>query len=455
LTLYVPHDNQLEAMEHVYDVPRGALWMPMGGGKTVTSLTAFANLDTVEDIFPLLVLGPKRVVASTWPDEVEKWDHLSHLSMVPILGEKRLRSALLGRSAPIHAINYDNLQWLVEELGDDWPYLTVVADEVTKLKGFRLRQGSKRAQSLAKRAHTKVRRFLGLTGTPNPNGLQDLWGPTWFYDQGARLGRSYTAFEDRWFTKGWDGYSLEPQPYAEQQIQDKLRDICMTVKGLTVDEPIWADIKVKLPPKARAIYRELEDEMFAELDDGAEIDAVNAAVLTGKCHQLANGALYTVAGGAEWSVLHDEKIEALQSIMEENNGAPLLVAYNFQSDLARLLKAFPFARHLDDDPKTIRDWCAGKIKMLLAHPKSAGHGLNLQEGGHHIVYFSTTWNLEEYMQILERIGPMRQKQSGFDRPVFAYRILAENTIDEDMAERLAHKLTVQDAMLLAMQRRKT
>ena len=152
--------------------------------------------------------------------------------------------------------------------------------------------------------------------------------------------------------------------------------------------------------------------------------------------------------------MHDEKIEALQSIMEENNGAPLLVAYNFKSDLARLLKAFPFARHLDDDPQTIRDWRAGKIKMLLAHPKSAGHGLNLQDGGHHLVYFSMTWNLEEYLQILERIGPMRQKQSGYDRPVFAYRILAENTIDEDMAERLAKKLSVQDAMILAMMRRK-
>lgn len=451
---FVPHDNQLEAMDHIYEVPRGALWMPMGGGKTVSTLTAFSNLDVVEDVFPMLVLGPKRVVASTWPDEVEKWDHLSHLSVVPILGEKRLRTALLGRTAPIHAINYDNLQWLIGELGDDWPYKTVVADEVTQLKGFRLRQGSKRAGALGKVAHTKVRRFLGLTGTPNPNGLQDLWGPTWFYDQGVRLGRSYTAFEDRWFTKGWDGYSLEPQSFAEQQIQDKLRDICLTVKGLPVDEPIWADIKVKLPPKAREVYRELEDEMFVQLDSGAEIDAVNAAVLTGKCHQLANGALYTGEARNAWDVLHDEKIEALHSIVAETNGAPLLVSYNFKHDLARLLKTFPYARQLDDDPKTIKDWCAGKIRMLLAHPKSAGHGLNLQDGGHHLVYFSSTWNLEHYMQILERIGPMRQKQSGYDRPVFAYRIIAEDTIDVEMYARLAGKLSVQDAMILAMMRRK-
>lgn len=450
---FVPHTNQLEAMEHVYEVLRGALWMPMGGGKTVTTLTAMNNLSLVEDIFPALVLGPKRVVATTWPDEVEKWDHLSNLDVVPLLGEKRLREALLGRTAAIHAINYDNLQWLVEAWGPNWPYYTIIADEVTQLKGFRLRQGSKRAAALGKVAHTKTRRFLGLTGTPNPNGLQDLWGPTWFYDQGARLGRSYTAFADRWFTKGFDGYSIEPLPGAEKQIQDRLKDICLTVTGLPVDEPIFADIKVRMPSSARKVYTELEDEMFVQLDSGAEVDAVNAAVLTGKCHQIANGALYTDETRAVWDVVHDEKIEALHSIVAETNGAPLLVSYNFKHDLARLKKAFPYARELDADPKTIKDWCAGKIRMLLAHPKSAGHGLNLQDGGHHLVYFSSTWNLEHYMQILERLGPMRQKQSGYDRPVFVYRIITEGTIDVEMYDRLAGKLSVQEAMLAAMKRR--
>ena len=450
--VFTPHDYQRPAMQWLYNKPRCALWMPMGGGKTVTTLTSLENLSVVEDVYPVLVLAPLRVAKTTWPDEIAKWDHLRHLRVSPIVGSAKERKAALDTPADIYTMNYDNLVWLVEELGDAWPFKTVVADELTRLKSFRLRQGSKRAGALGRVAHTKVGRFIGLTGTPNPNGLKDLWGQTWFLDKGERLGRTFSAFTDRWFAKGWDGFSLQPLPNAQKEIENRLRDVCLTVDALPVDEPIHNPIRVDMPRKARALYDDMEKHMFAELgEDG--IEAANAAARTMKCLQIANGAAYVDDSGS-WEEVHDAKLDALDSVIEEANGAPVMVAYHFKSDLARLQSRYPKGRVLDAKSDTIRDWNAGRVPLLFAHPASAGHGLNLAEGGNILAFFSLNWNLEEHLQIIERIGPMRQAQAGLNRPVFVHYLMARNTVDDMILERLRSKKTVQEVLLEALKRKK-
>ena len=424
----------------------------MGGGKTVTTLTALENLSLVEDVYPALVLAPRRVAASTWPDEVEKWEHLQHVRVVPILGTARQRSKALAQEAEVYTINYENLSWLCEELGDRWPFKTIIADEHTRLKSFRLRQGGARARALGKYAHTVVRRFIGLTGTPSANGLKDLWGQIWFIDQGERLGRTHGAFTARWFKTGYDGFSLVPYDHTEEEIHERLRDVCLTVTGLPVDEPIVTPVYIDLQPLVRKAYNEMEQALYAEFNE-VGVEAANAAVRTQKLLQITNGAIYIDDEGT-WEEIHRGKLDALESIINEANGAPVLVAYNFKHDLERLLQNFPKGRHLDSDPQTIRDWNAGKIPLLFAHPKSAGHGLNLADGGNILAFYGVNWNLEEYMQIIERIGPMRQKQAGYDRPAFVYQILARNTIDEVVVERLNSKRTVQEVLLEAMKRKR-
>lgn len=448
---FTPHDYQRPAIQFIFDLLRCALWMPMGGGKSVSTLTALEHLALVEDVYPVLIIAPLRVARTTWPDEVAKWNHTKHLKVSVITGPLPQRKAALSKKADIYTINYEQLPWLVEQLGEDWPFRTVVADEFTRLKSFRTRQGSSRARALGKVAHDKVHRFIGLTGTPAPNGLQNLWGQTWFLDRGARLGRSFAAFEARWFTKGYDGFSIEPVGHAQGEINALIKDICLTVEGLPVDEPIRNVIEVQLPANVRTMYRDMEREMLATIGEH-EIEAVSAAARTMKCLQLANGAAYINDEG-HWEEVHRAKIEALESVVAEANGAPVLVAYHFKSDLARLQKAFPQGRVLDANPKTISDWNAGKIPILFAHPASAGHGLNLAEGGNILVFFSVNWDLEMDMQIIERIGPMRQAQAGFKRPVFVHRIIAKNTVDEMVLDRLTSKKTVQEAIICAMARR--
>jgi SNF2 family DNA or RNA helicase len=440
-------------MQHLYDKPRAALWMPMGGGKTVSTLTALENLSLVEEVYPILVLAPLRVAKTTWPDEISKWTHLSHLRVSTVTGSAAERTAALSVAADVYTMNYDNLPWLVEHLGAAWPFKTVVADEFTRLKSFRLRQGSKRARALASVAHVRVRRFIGLTGTPSPNGLQDLWGQLWFLDKGARLGASFSAFAERWFYKGYDGYSIKPHDHAQSEIEGRLKDLCLTVTALPVDEPIYNKLYVDMPARAWTMYRDMEEEMFATIE-GEGVTAANAAVRTGKCLQLVNGAIYTDEEH-NWTEIHKAKLEALESVIEEANGAPVLVAYNFQTDLTRLLKHFPHGRALDADPATIRQWNAGDIPLLFAHPASAGHGLNLADGGNILAFFGLNWNLEEHMQIIERIGPLRQKQAGYNRPVFVHYIMVPNTVDDMVLDRLKSKRSTQDVLIEAMKRRKS
>lgn len=456
---FSPRSYQGAIIDHALDIERAGIWAGMGMGKTVSTLTALDVLEIVEP-GPALVVAPLRVASSTWPDEARKWNHLRNIEVSAVVGTPDERRAALRRPASVYTTNYEQLPWLVEHYGDKWPFKKIVADESTKLKGFRLRQGAQRAQALGKVAHKHAARFIELTGTPSPNGLQDLWGQAWFLDAGVRLGRSYQAFIDRWFRAervGNDPHAvrLEPLPFAREQIEDKLRDICISLDArdyFDIGEPIVNVIRVELPAKARALYRDMEREMFMSID-GSEIEAFNAASKTIKCLQLANGAVYTDDTCTTFADVHDAKLQALESIVEEAAGMPVLVAYHFKSDLARLRRAFPRGRVLDADPQTIRDWNAGKIPVLFAHPASAGHGLNLQDGGNILAFFGHWWNLEEYQQIVERIGPTRQAQAGHDRPVFIHHIVAAGTVDELVMARRDSKRAVQDLLLEAMKAR--
>lgn len=452
--IFSPRDYQGAIVRHIIENPRCALWAGMGTGKTASTLTALENLDLIEVVYPALVIAPLRVAESVWPDEVGKWDHLRHLRVSPIVGNVQERLQALRQPAEIYSINYENLPWLVEHLGEAWRFRTVIADESTKLKGFRLREGAQRARVLGSVAHVKVERFIELTGTPAPNGLADLWGQMHFLDKGARLGRTHSGFTDRWFRLKYDGYGLEPLPHAQGEIQARLADLCLTITAadyLDLPPLIENEIKVDLPPSARRIYRAMEKAMFAQID-GHDVEAFNAAAKTNKCLQLANGAAYIDDAGS-WREVHDAKLAALEDIVEEAAGAPVLVAYQFRSDLARILKRFGrAARHLDKNPQTLRDWNAGKIPLLVAHPASAGHGLNLQDGGNILAYFSSGWNLEEDQQILERIGPTRQAQAGHNREVYVHRIVARDTVDELVAVRRQTKADVQQILLDYMKR---
>ena len=451
---FTPRDYQRAIINHIQVTPRAAVWAGMGTGKSVSTLTALDELSLVDDVWPALVIAPKRVAVSTWPDEVGKWSHLSHLTIVSITGDARERRIAVRKHAEIYTINYENLPWLVEHFGDAWPFKTVVADESTKLKGFRLRQGTQRAKALGSVAHAKVARFIELTGTPAPNGIADLWGQSWFLDAGHRLGRTHSSFTNRWFKTAPDGFGITPLPFSQDEIQQKLADLCITITAadyLDLPPLIENVIVVDLPPRARALYNDMEKQMFAEIA-GHEVEAFNAATRTNKCLQIAAGAAYVDDKGT-WEAIHDEKIDALKSIIEEAAGMPVLVSYQFRSDLARIREGIKGARQLDANPQTIKDWNAGKIPVLLAHPASAGHGLNLQDGGNILAYFSSGWNLEEDMQILERIGPTRQAQAGLNRPVFIHRIVARKTVDELVAIRRQTKADVQQILLDYMKRK--
>lgn len=461
MAIFNARPYQETLIHHACELPRAGLWAGMGLGKTVSTLTTIDALRTVGELRrPVLVLAPLRVAQTTWPDEVKKWDHLSGLSVRPIVGKAAERINALRRGmregAPIFTMNYENLPWLAEQLRDlkqPWPFEMVVADESTRLKSFRLSQGSVRAKAVAAVAHTHVKRWLNLTGTPAPNGLMDLWGQTWFLDRGQRLGQSFTAFRDRYFRPHPSGFGFLPYDFAEDDIHRRLKDLCVTIEdGLDLEEPIRTEVWVELPAPARARYREMEKQLWTELE-GHAIEAAHGAARTMKCLQLANGAAYTDDEGKSWVEVHDQKVQALESIIEESAGRPVLVSYHFRSDLERLKRAFPQAKVLDTNPETIRHWNLGKIPVLLAHPASAGHGLNLQDGGHILVYFSVDWSLENHAQILERIGPARQKAAGYQRPVYVYYILARDTVDELVLRRLRSKRSVQDILMEAMLRR--
>jgi SNF2 family DNA or RNA helicase len=421
----IPHPYQQILIDAMVAHGRVQIEAGMGMGKTSATLKSISILFEFVCDGPALVLAPLRVAQSVWPQEVEKWDDLRHLKVIPVLGTAAQRQVAVNRRADIYTVNYENLPWLVEYWGKDWPYKIVVADESTRLKSFRLggAQG-KRARTLKKLAHTKIERFYNLTGTPCPNGLIDLWGQHWFLDEGRALGHTFTAFEGRWFRPehmGGGAFTrIVPCDHAQKEITERVapHTVCVRAEDWFPDllAPIEKTVEVELPELAREMYNDMEQRLFLEIA-GHEVEAFNAASKTMKCLQLASGAIYVDDTG-NWKPVHDAKIEALKSVIEEAAGMPVLVAYHFKSDIQRLRKAFPRGRELDKRPSTVRDWNQGKIPVLFAHPGSAGHGLNLQDGGNIIVFFSHWWDMEQRMQIIERIGPVRQLQAGHNRKVY-------------------------------------
>lgn len=462
---YTPRPYAAAATNHLNTHERCALWAKPGMGKSVITMTW---LDTLHNIVgesaPTLVLAPLRVARDTWTNEVQKWEHLRGLSVVPVIGDAKQRAAALRQDAQVCTTNYENLVWLrdhFQNLGRTWPFRTVVADESTKLKGFRLRQGGVRAQAIGQVAHKHVRRWINLTGTPASNGLEDLWGQTWFLDAGRRLGRTFSAFRDRWFRpiKVGQFNRWVPTEWAQEEIQQRLSDICLTLDPkdwFDLRDPIVNVIEVELPASVRVKYRELERELFTMIGS-TEIEVFNAAARSMKCLQLANGAAYVAPeryGEGAWVEVHSEKLDALEELAEETGDDPLLVTYQFRSDLERLLKRFPDALDLSrkDHLEAAK---AGKGKIWLGHPASMGHGVDgLQEHCNTVVFFAQDWNLELHDQVLERVGPMRQLQAGKNRPVFLHYIVARGTIDEVVMERRSGKRSVQELLLEYMKGRK-
>ena len=450
------------AMNHFAEHPRSALWAKPGMGKSILTLNYLHGLYSLfGESEPTLVLAPMRVARDTWATEAGKWRHLQGFDVVPVVGELAQRKAALKRDAPVYVTNYEQLPWLIETLGDRWPFATVVADEAVRLKGFRIKQGTARAQALGEITHTKVKKFIQLTGTPASNGLKDLWGQMWFLDSGQRLGRSYSAFESRWFAykRVVDAITKKPGilpvilPNAHEEIHARLADICLTLDPkdwFDLRDPIVNVIEVDLPPTARRHYRDLERELFTVLAGGEEIDAVSAGALSMKCRQAAGGALYLDPAKhdkGEWAEIHREKLDALQELMDSTGDDPLLAAYEFQHERERLLKTWPDALDLST-PGDLALAKAGKGKLWIGHPASIGEGIDgLQEHCNTVVFFGQTWRLDLHDQIIERVGPMRQMQAGKDRNVFVHYIVARQTVDQVVLARRDGKRSVQDALL--------
>lgn len=452
---FIPRRYQELIIDFLRATKRCAIWSGMGTGKTSATLSALEDLDLVDDVYPVLVVAPKRVAENTWPNEVRKWNHLKHLRVVVVTGVLKDRQAALRVKAPVYTTNFEQLPWLIEHFGDKWPFRTVVVDEATKLKGFRLRQGTQRAKALARVAHTKIKRIILLTGTPSPNGLQDLWGQMWFVDKGDRLGRTFDAFKQRWFRASHTGFGVEATDQAQEQIQEALRDVCITIDAadwFDLEAPIVNRIMVEMPPAAKVMYKQMEKQFFMELEGGQQIEALNAASKSMKLLQIANGAAY-LEGGQQWEVIHDQKLDALEEVLEEAGGMPVLVAYNFRSDLARLKKRFPDGIDLAEKGGLERAQ-AGEGRAWFGHPASMGHGVDgLQNHTNIMAFFGYSWNLEQFLQFIERIGPTRQLQAGFKRPVFMHMIITADTVDELVLERLQTKREVQDILLSAMRDR--
>lgn len=464
--LWTPREYQPACVDFIMRNPRCNLWAPPGMGKTTSLLNAADIMYLTSDLTrPILVLGPLRVAREVWTDEAAKWSNFSHIIPSTIVGTEKERLRAVRKDASVYTANYEQIPWLVAHYKDKWPFQMIVADESTKLKSFRLNQGGRRAAMLGKVAWLPdVERFVNFTGTPSPNGLMDLWGQQWFIDKGQRLGVTFGAFLERWFYREAnkdDGYMgrLKAFRHSNDEIIARLQDVTMSLDPadwFELEKPVHHVMKIKLPPKARAIYRDLENQMFSELEgEGPDIEAFNAAALTQKCLQLANGAVIVRDDVARPPVkfvqhIHDEKIDALESIIEESTG-PVLVAYNFVSDKDRILKHFGDDVAVLSEKAGMKRFKAGQARIGLAHPKSVGHGVDgLQDVTNVLIRFGHDWNLEERMQMLERIGPTRQAQSGHKRPVLVYDLIAEDTVDETVLERHKTKRDIQDLLMQSM-----
>ena len=445
---YSPHDYQAYATNFILTHPVAAVLLDMGLGKSVITLTAI--FDLCLDSFMIrkvLVIAPLRVARDTWPAEIRKWDHLRGLTFSVAVGTELERKAALMQDASVFIINRENVQWLVEDSDLPFDYDMVVIDELSSFKSYQ----AKRFRALLK-VRPGVRRIVGLTGTPSSNGLMDLWAEYRLLDLGQRLGRYITHYRNRYFTpdkrNGSIVYSYKPLPGSEEAIYNAISDITISMKAtdhLQMPDLVLNEVCVRLSDDEWKAYRALKDDLVVSLN-GEEIDAVNAASLAGKLCQMANGAVYS--DGKKVIPLHDRKLDALEDLIEAANGKPVLVAYWFKHDLDRIAERLhkqhiPFSRA--DEADSIERWNRGELPVMLIHPASAGHGLNLQSGGCTLVWFGLTWSLELYQQTNARLWRQGQKNT-----VIIHHIIAEGTIDERIMSALRQKDKTQTALMSAV-----
>ena len=445
---YEPRAYQVFATEQILDKPAVGLFLEMGLGKTVSTLTAIQELmyDRFE-VSKVLVVAPLRVADCTWPDELEKWDHL-HLRYSKVLGSVEERRRALEAEADVYIINRENVVWLVEEYGRRWPFDMVVLDELSSFKNPR----AKRFRALRK-VRPQINRIVGLTGTPTPNGLIDLWSQIYLLDQGQRLGKTLTGYRDRYFVPDKRNrtviWSWAPKPEAETVIHSRLSDICVSIQSrdwISLPERIDETIEITLPAGAWDQYRTLERELLLDYgDEDADVVAGSAAVLSNKLLQLASGAVYDEDGGVRH--IHNAKVDVLEELVESANGQPVLIYYAYRHDADRIRERVEGARLLETS-EDIRAWNSGQVSVMLAHPASAGHGLNLQDGGHHIIWFGVPWSLELYQQANARLH-----RSGQQHPVIVHHLCVKGTVDEDVLRALAAKDTTQQALIEALKAR--
>lgn len=446
--IYHPHDYQKYSIEFVKTHPIAALLLSMGLGKTSTTLTALDDLlfDSFE-IHKVLVIAPLRVT-KVWLDEAKKWNHLNYLRCSLVVGTEQERKRALWTNADIYIINRENIQWLIDESGIPFDFDTLVVDELSSFKNFK----TKRFKSLMK-VRPMVKRVIGLTGTPTSNGLMDLWSEFKLLDQGKRLGRFITNYRDQYFRpdkrNGQVVFSYKPLPFAEDVIYDKISDITISMKTndyLNMPELISNHVEVEMSEKEIKIYKELKDELVITLGD-EDVTASNAASLSNKLTQMANGAIYL--DNHEIAIIHDRKLDALEDLIEAQCGKPVLVAYWFKHDLDRIKNRLEELKVNFKEIKTeasIEDWNKGNIEVRLIHPASAGHGLNLQEGGSTLIWFGLTWSLELYEQTNARLYRQGQK----DRCVVIEHIEIKGTIDEQIIKALEEKDKTQSRLIDAV-----
>lgn len=443
---YKPHEYQAFAADFILSHPISAIFLNCGLGKTVITLTAIEELmhDRFE-VSKVLVIAPLRVARNTWPAEIQKWDHLHSLTYSVAVGTEVERRAALAAKADLYIINRENVQWLIEKSGVPFDFDMVVIDELSSFKSNQ----AKRFKCLVK-MRPRVKRIVGLTGTPSSNGLMDLWAEFRLLDMGERLGRYIGQYRRAYFVpdkrNGEIIYSYKPLPGAEEAIYRRIGDITISMRSkdyLKMPECVINEVPVWMEPHQSKLYEQLKQEMVISLK-GSEINAANAAALSGKLLQMANGAVYD--GMGEPFFIHDEKLNALEDLIEGANGKPVLVAYWYKHDLDRIKARFD-VREIKTD-RDIADWNAGNIPVAVIHPASAGHGLNLQAGGSTLVWFSLTWSLELYQQTNARLWRQGQTDT-----VVIHHIITKDTIDEDVMKALGKKERTQSSLINAVKAR--
>ena len=441
-----PFPYQEYAIQHVLDHPASALLIEMGLGKTVITLTAIEELLYNRfEIKKPLVIAPKRVAESVWVEEAKKWSHTEYLTISKVLGTEKQRIRALQQEADIYVTNRDNVVWLTRYYGNRWPFDFVVLDELSSFKSAK----SQRFRALRK-IRPLIKRIVGLTGTPAPNGVIDLWAQFYLLDQGERLGKTLTGYREKFFVPGRRNrhivFNWNPKDGAHEDIYRAIGDISCSMKAsdwLQLPEQINRIVSVRLPYHAWEKYQQLERDLLLPCQE-SDIVAGTAAVLGNKLLQLANGAVYDEFKQVQ--EIHEAKLEALEDLVEAANGKPVLVFYTYEHDRDRILTRLP-ARLLKD-PKDIEDWNQGKIPVLLAHPASSGHGLNLQYGGNTIIWFSLTYNLEHYLQANARLHRQGQKER-----VIVYHLVAKDTLDEEVLDVLMGKAEEQNGLMDALKAR--